>query len=160
IFAYGFRNPWRMSIDLEDDTVWLGDVGFSNAEEVDRVEAGGNYGWSVLEGSHCLNATDCPSEGFAPPLYEFPHTEGRCAAVGGLVYRGDAIEGLGGRYVFGDLCTGQIWALPRSARAGDDIVPLLLADLDGMLVTFGVDADGEVLVADYEGGGIYRLVPE
>ena len=160
IFAYGFRNPWRMSIDLEDDTVWLGDVGFSNAEEVDRVEVGGNYGWSVLEGSHCLNATDCPSEGFAPPVYEFPHTEGRCAAVGGLVYRGDAIEGLGGRYVFGDLCTGQIWALPRSARAGDDIVPLLLADLDGMLVTFGVDADGEVLVADYEGGGIYRLVPE
>ena len=160
IFAYGFRNPWRMSIDLEGDTVWLGDVGYSNAEEIDRVEAGGNYGWSVLEGTHCLHKHDCSSEGFEPPVYEFPHTEGRCAVVGGLVYRGDAIDGLGGRYLFGDLCTGQIWAMPASAQAGDDVEPLLLVDLDGMLVTFGVDAAGEVLVADYEGGGIYRLVPE
>ncbi len=153
IFAYGFRNPWRMSIDPVSGDIWLGDVGFSNAEELDRVEAGGNYGWSILEGTHCL-ARQCDETGLTPPVYEYPHEEGRCAAVGGVVYRGDAIEHLDGAYVFGDLCSGEIWAL-----MGDD-GPTLLADLDGMLVTFGVDEDGEVLVADYEGGGVYRLVED
>jgi len=153
IFAYGFRNPWRMSIDARSGDVWLGDVGFSNAEEIDRVDAGGNYGWSVLEGTHCL-ARDCELDGAVPPVYEYPHEEGRCAVVGGLVYRGGAIAGLDGRYIFGDLCSGEIWALPDAA----DEAPRLLADLDGMLVTFGVDTDGEVLVADHQGGGIYRLV--
>ncbi len=160
IFAYGFRNPWRMSIDHASGDIWLGDVGFSNAEELDLVEAGGNYGWSVFEGTHCL-ARDCdaPPEAFVPPVYEYPHTEGRCAAVGGVVYRGEAIAGLEGRYLFGDLCSGEIWALPREGQ-DSEIAPTLLADLDGMLVTFGVDADGEVLVADYQGGGIYRLVED
>lgn len=160
IFAFGFRNPWRMSIDLETDEIWLGDVGFANAEEIDRVEPGGNYGWSILEGSDCLGGRECSDEGFVPPVHEYAHTDGRCAAVGGVVYRGRAIAGLDGRYLFGDLCSGEIWALPRGAGVGDGAEPLLLADLDGMLVTFGVEADGEVLVVDHEGGGVYRLVPE
>ena len=153
IFAYGFRNPWRMSIDLESGDVWLGDVGFSNAEEIDRVEAGGNYGWSLLEGTYCLSR-ECDAEGLIAPIYEYPHEEGRCAAVGGVVYRGEAIDHLDGAYLFGDLCSGEVWALV------DGAAPALLADLDGMLVTFGVDADGEVLVADYQGGGVYRLVED
>lgn len=153
IFAYGFRNPWRMSIDLESGDIWLGDVGVSNAEEIDRVEAGGNYGWSVFEGTHCLGRA-CDDAGLTAPVYEYPHDDARCAVVGGVVYRGDAIGHLGGRYVFGDLCSGEIWALTGDAE------PTLLADLDGMLATFGVDEDGEILVADYQGGGIYRLVED
>ena len=160
IFAYGFRNPWRMSIDGPSGEIWLGDVGFSNAEEIDLLEAGGNYGWSVFEGTHCL-ARDCDAapETFVPPVYEYPHTEGRCAVVGGLIYRGEAIAGLGGHYLFGDLCSGEIWALPQR-RSDIEVVPVLLAELDGMPVTFGFDADGEVLIADYQWGVIYRLVQE
>lgn len=157
IYAYGFRNPWRMSIDEESGAIWLGDVGFTHSEELDLVEAGGNYGWSVLEGTRCLQG-DCDAEGFTPPAYEYPHDEGRCAAVGGVVYRGEVLEGLRGRYLFGDLCSGEIWALPRDADLDEGETPTLLANLDGMLVTFGVDADGEVLVADHQGGGVYRLV--
>ena len=151
IFAYGFRNPWRMSIDRASGAIWLGDVGVSNAEEIDRVEAGGNYGWSVFEGTHCLSR-ECDGEGLTAPVHEYSHGESRCAVVGGVVYRGEAIDHLDAAYLFGDLCSGEIWALTGSAE------PTLLADLDGMLVTFGVDEDGEVLVADYQGGGVYRLV--
>ncbi|MGE3961692.1 MAG: sorbosone dehydrogenase family protein [Dehalococcoidia bacterium] len=163
IYAFGFRNPWRMSIDHPSGAIWLGDVGFSNAEEVNRVQAGGNYGWSILEGARCLDARDCDAAALDPPVHQWAHEEGRCAAVGGLVYRGSAIEDLAGRYLFGDLCSGEIWALrgdiePDGTAAA--VEPLLLADLDGMLVTFGVDGNGEVLVADHRGGGIYRLVPE
>lgn len=153
IFAYGFRNPWRMTIDTDSGDIWLGDVGFSNAEEIDRVEAGGNYGWSVLEGTHCLKQP-CEVDGLTAPVYEYPHEAGRCAAVGGVVYRGRAIDHLDGAYLFGDLCSGEIWALTAGAE------PTPLADLDGMLVTFGVDSDGEVLVADYQSGGVYRLVQD
>lgn len=164
IYAYGFRNPWRMSIDQPSGGIWLGDVGFTNAEEINLVEAGGNYGWSVLEGTRCLGRPGCETAGFAPPVFEYAHDEGRCAAVGGLVYRGDALDGLRGRYLFGDLCSGEIWALTGDASdaAGGDVEgePLLLADLDGMLVTFGVDGAGEVLVVDHQGGGVYRLVEE
>jgi len=160
IFAYGFRNPWRMSIDGPSGEIWLGDVGFSNAEEIDLLEAGGNYGWSVLEGTHCL-ARDCDAavDRFVSPVYEYAHTEGRCAVVGGVVYRGQAIAGLGAHYLFGDLCSGEIWALPQS-RSDVALAPVLLAVLDGMPVTFGFDADGEILIADYQWGGIYRLVHE
>jgi glucose/arabinose dehydrogenase len=107
IFAYGFRNPWRMTIDLESGDIWLGDVGVSNAEEIDRVEAGGNYGWSVFEGTRCLGR-ECDDEGLTAPIYEYPHDESRCAAVGGVVYRGDALDHLDGVYLFGDLCSGEI----------------------------------------------------
>lgn len=157
VYAYGFRNPWRMSIDEESGEIWLGDVGFTNAEEIDLVEGGGNYGWSILEGTRCLRG-DCDAEGFTPPVYEYGHDEGRCAAVGGVVYRGEALEALQGRYLFGDLCSGEIWAFSRGGTVEEGEAPTLLADLDGMLVTFGVDSDGEVLVADHQGGGVYRLV--
>lgn len=160
IFAYGFRNPWRMSIDPaggagETDTVWIGDVGFTNAEEVNRVEAGLNYGWSILEGTRCL-ARECDPAGLEPPVYAYAHEEGRCAVVGGVVYRGSAIPALRGRYLFGDLCTGEVWMLP----GGTDAEAEPLARLEGMLVTFGLDPEGEVLVADYGGGGVYRLVED
>src|SRR5690606_28957622 len=137
--------------------------------EIDLVEAGGNYGWSILEGTRCM-ASACDAEGMTPPVHEYAHEEGRCAAVGGVVYRGEAIEGLDGRYLFGDLCSGEIWALPRDLDGLDGLDDLdgsgregsiaLLADLDGMLVTFGVDEAGEVLVADHQGGGVYRLVED
>ena len=156
IFAYGFRNPWRMSIDGPSGEIWLGDVGVSVAEEVNHVTAGGNYGWSILEGDRCVRPRDCPTDGLLPPVSSYDHSEGRCAVIGGVVYRGHSIPELDGYYLFGDLCSGEVWALDRGGgRASGD--PRLLTRFPGSPVTFGMDASGEVLVADYVGGGVYRL---
>ncbi len=157
IYAYGFRNPFRMDIDPATGAVWLGDVGVSSVEEVNRVESGGNYGWSVVEGDRCLDAGDCDRTGFTPPVATYTHTEDTCAVIGGVVYRGEAIEALDGHYLYADMCSGTLFALNTER---DDPVPVLVAEFEGIPVTFGRDADGEVLVADYAGGGIYRLVAE
>ena len=121
IFAYGFRNPFRFSFDMERGDLYVGDVGQDDIEEVDVVVAGGNYGWNVKEGSFCFdpNGPDpgfafdqdpCPNEppGLIDPIAEYntadsldSNEDGR-AVVGGFVYRGSAILGLVGRYVFGD----------------------------------------------------------
>lgn len=153
IWAYGLRNPWRMSIDAESGEVWLGDVQVSGEEEVDRVEAGDNLGWPIMEGSGCLSRAGCDPTGLVLPQATYSHGDGRCAIVGGLVYRGEAIGGLDGRYLFGDFCSGEIWVLERDS----DEPPEVVAELDGNLVSFGVDADGEVLVLDLTSGGVFRL---
>lgn len=153
IWAYGLRNPWRMSIDEETGEIWLGDVQVSGSEEVDRVEAGDNLGWPIMEGDGCLSRGGCDSEGLVLPQATYRHGEGRCAVMGGLIYRGDAISALQGRYLYGDFCSGEIWALePDSGRPAT-----VIAQLDGRLVTFAAEVDGEVLIADLDGGGIYRL---
>jgi len=112
IFAYGFRNPFRYSFDLENGDIYLGDVGQNAIEEIDVVIAGGNYGWRIKEGSFCFNPNGadagfvedpsaCDSTGLIDPVAEYDHDEG-IAVLGGFVYRGDAIPGLRGRYLFGD----------------------------------------------------------
>ena len=119
IWAYGLRNPWRMAFDPASGELWLGDVGVSDAEEVDRIECGANYGWSIREGFACLDrGGGCAGEGLTPPLAAYPHAAGRCAVTGGLVYRGDAIPALDGVYLYGDFCSGEIFALrPPAADA-------------------------------------------
>jgi glucose/arabinose dehydrogenase len=153
IWAYGLRNPWRMTIDAESGEMWLGDVQVSTEEEVDRVERGDNLGWSVMEGAGCLSRTGCDPDGYVLPRATYPHGEGRCAVIGGVVYRGEAIEALAGRYLYGDFCSGRMWALDREGGSA----PELIADLEGQLTSFGTDADEEVLVLDIDGGGVYRL---
>lgn len=156
IWAYGLRNPWRMSIDADSGEVWLGDVQVSTTEEVDRVEAGDNLGWPIMQGPDCLRASmECDRSGLTLPRATYLHDQGRCAVMGGLVYRGEAIKALRGRYLYGDFCSGEIWALERDG----DALPEVIADLDGSLVSFGTDAGGEVLVLDLVGGGVYRLEP-
>ena len=121
IFAYGFRNPFRFSFDMESGDLYTGEVGQDDLEEIDVVVAGGNYGWNVKEGSFCFdpNGPDpgfafdqdpCPNEppGLIDPIAEYNtaddlvnNEDGR-AVVGGFVYRGSEIPPLVGRYVFGD----------------------------------------------------------
>ncbi|MFP3947660.1 MAG: PQQ-dependent sugar dehydrogenase, partial [Longimicrobiales bacterium] len=102
IFAYGFRNPWRLSVDAATGEIWVGDVGQSSWEEIDVVELGGNYGWDCREGAHDYD--DLPSSpgssspacdqldpgDFVDPVWEYPPTGSRLAVTGGYVYRGDA----------------------------------------------------------------------
>ena len=168
IWSYGVRNPWRMSFDPDDGRLWVGDVGEANFEEVSIMEAGANHGWPIVEGFDCLVLTDnsreqygvesglpCTgTESFEEPLITYEHT-GKCAIVGGLVYRGRAMPWLQGTYFFGDFCSGQIWALEGGDASGWRMIEI--ADLEKPLSSFGADKDGEILVLTF-GGPILRLM--
>ncbi|MCY4455675.1 MAG: PQQ-dependent sugar dehydrogenase [Chloroflexi bacterium] len=163
IWAYGFRNPWRMAFDPEDGSLWVGDVGFIDNEEVNRVERGANHGWNVLEGFGCLTpAIQCDATGMTPPVVAYSHDAGRCSVTGGVVYRGGEMPSFAGNYLFGDFCTGEVFDLlpPEYAEpTGERTEPSVLTGGAGSLVSFGLDADGEVLLVDYL-GAIWRLTVE
>ena len=172
-FAWGLRNPWRMSFDGED--LYVGDVGQNRFEEVSLVRRGGNYGWNVKEATHCFGSGDCPDEtppdvrGGEPlvdPIIEYPHSgEGvsGVSVIGGYVYRGTALSGLFGRYVFGDLnAGGRLFVGTPSDGDGlweTHVVRVVDADAGklGRILSFGRDPDGEVYVLG--GDGLHRIVP-
>ncbi|MBI4083716.1 MAG: PQQ-dependent sugar dehydrogenase [Candidatus Lambdaproteobacteria bacterium] len=156
IWAYGLRNPWRFSFDRATGDLWVGDVGQDEIEEVDRIVRGGNYGWAIMEGSRCFRpARNCPRGGLALPITEYTHGEGS-SITGGYVYRGAAIPGLRGRYVFGDFGNGTLWSIPAQAQGAAPPEPLLKTQL--ALASFGEDGAGELYLADLR-GAVYRIVP-
>ena len=118
IFAWGFRNPWRWSFDVETGDIWLGDVGNHDKEEINIVQVGGNYGWPCFEGTDTGSCAD-PNVSMIAPTFEYTHADGR-AVVGGTVYRGSAIPELYGHYVFNDLGgSGKpIWELLPDGNGG------------------------------------------
>ena len=157
IYAIGFRNPWRFSFDRSSGRLFVADVGQDSFEEIDIVTKGGNYGWNVMEGDHCFNPpSGCNTAGLNLPIVEIPHPEGE-AVIGGFVYRGTALAGMQGRYVFGDL-NGQIWTLtenPPNAFTRD-----LLLKPGFNISSFGQDSAGELYVVDISGGRVLKLVPK
>jgi glucose/arabinose dehydrogenase len=180
IFASGFRNPFRISVDAPTGTIWAGDVGQNDIEEIDIVVAGGNYGWRIKEGSFLFDpngddpgfVTDrSPGEpaGLIDPVAEYDHDEG-IAVVGGFVYRGEAIPQLDGRYVFGefvdpDTGAGRLLYLAPNGR----IAEFRLEGQDNVsafVLGFGQDAAGEIYVLTNETsvpfgetGAVHRLEP-
>ena len=109
IWAYGVRNPWRMSFDAETGRLWLGDVGQSRFEEIDIVERGANLGWNLVEGGSCFQG-DCDLANFAAPVAVYDHDLG-CSVTGGVVVRRSGLSYLDGAYVYGDFCSGRIWTI-------------------------------------------------
>ena len=169
IWAYGVRNPWRMSIDPLGGHLWIGDVGQNSEEEVTLAGAGANLGWPILEGSRCLVVTEdfsyfygvdsldpCrPPEHTTMPAIVYGHEGEDCAVVGGVVYRGTSIPQMDGVYLFGDFCSGRVWILDSKAEAERQMIQI--ADLAWLISSFGTDAAGEVYVLTF-GGPILRLV--
>jgi glucose/arabinose dehydrogenase len=156
IWAYGLRNPWRFSFDRATRELWIGDVGQYIIEEIDAVglrrSAGANFGWRRLEGSRRFSGSPPPNA--VPPVHEYAHRNGRCAVVGGYVYRGTQLRGLQGAYVYGDVCDGRIRALARARGK-----PLRHRDLGLQLpglVSFAEDLDGELYALSLA-GGVHRL---
>jgi len=157
VYAWGFRNPWRWSFDRETGELWVGDVGQDRWEEIDVVEKGGNYGWRCYEGNAPYRLEGCePRELYTFPLYVYPLRKGNCSVIGGYVYRGRKIKELYGWYVFGDYCSGRIWALRRQ---GGRVKVKLLLDTDLKISSFGEDRSGEIYVVDYAEGKVYLLSP-
>jgi putative heme-binding domain-containing protein len=157
VWAFGFRNPWRMSFDRATGDLWVGDVGWEQWEMVYRVQRGGNYGWSITEGPNQNVRTDVkPGPGpILPPMHAVPHSEG-ASITGGHVYHGAKLPRLRGAYVYGDWETGKFWALRHD---GDRLVSNdELCDTTLKPVSFTLDAAGELLVLDYN-GGLYQLIP-
>jgi glucose/arabinose dehydrogenase len=180
IFAYGFRNPFRISVDTPTGTIWAGDVGQNDIEEIDIVVAGGNYGWRIKEGSFLFDpngddlgfVTDrSPGEpaGLIDPVAEYDHDEG-IAVVGGFVYRGDAIPQLDGRYVFGefvdpDTGAGRLLYLAPNGRIAEFRLEGQ-ENVGAFVLGFGQDAAGEIYVMTNqtsvpfgETGAVHRLEP-
>ena len=161
IWAYGVRNPWRFSFDQANGDLLIGDVGQNAWEEVDyqlSSSAGGeNYGWHKMEGNHCYNPpNNCDDGTLVHPVLEYDHSAGRCSITGGYRYRGTAIPGLNGIYLFADFCGGQIYAGKQDA-AGAWTSSLLL-DTAVNVSSFGEDDTGEVYVCGL-GGVVYRIDP-
>ncbi len=152
IWSSGLRNPWRFSFDSATGDLWIGDVGQGNWEEVDLATAasgagrGVSFGWSAYEGTHRFH-DDQPADGHVPPVLEYPHGA-ECSINGGFVYRGTRLPGLVGAYVYGDYCSGQIWAV----RVVDGAVTEQ-AEIGnvGKLVSFGEDATGELYALSLDG---------
>ena len=153
IWSYGFRNPWRLSFDRANGNLFIADVGQSSWEEVDREsfgQAGGrNYGWRVMEGRHCYNASTCNRSGKTLPITEYGHTSGNCSITGGFVYRGPTQTALVGRYVFADFCSGRIWSIVATGGNGDQV---LEADTTQQITSFGEGDDGELYAVTIDGG--------
>ena len=150
VWAYGFRNPWRMSFDGEG-RLWVGDVGEDALEEVSIAEAGADLGWPRFEGNLCrVSGGACtPDPPVTLPLTTYPHADGNCAIVGGIT-----LPGPDGRYVFGDFCSGRVWALNGDAGRGWWMEELL--DLQWPLSSFGRGRGGEVYALTF-GGPLVRV---
>lgn len=156
IWAYGFRNPWKISFDRATGDLWCGDVGWELWELVFRVEHGGNYGWSTMEGRQPINtAGPRGPTPILPPTVDHPHTEA-ASMTGGYVSHGERLSELKDAYLYGDFETGKIWGLRHDGQRvtwHEELVDTTLR-----IVAFGEDNAGEIFIVDY-GGGIYRLVP-
>ncbi len=151
IYAYGLRNAWRFSFDRATGDLWAADVGQDKWEEVDRIVAGGNYGWNVMEGLECFGSSGCDTNGLRLPRAVYGR-DGGCSVTGGYVYRGPSMPELNGWYVYGDFCSGMIWAV----NTADDSPPVLLADTGLEISSFGELPDGELLVLTFN-NAVYRL---
>ncbi len=144
-YAWGLRNPWRINFDPQSGALWAGDVGQDTWEEVDRIDKGANYGWSIMEASHCFKpSSGCDQSGLTLPRAEYNHDLG-CSVTGGYVYRGKQLPELNGYYVYGDYCSGRIWAV----NTADDSPPVLLMDSSLSITSFGEDKDGELYIVGF-----------
>lgn len=156
IWAYGFRNPWRMSFDRETGDLWVGDVGWELWEMIYRVEKGGNYGWSVMEGSSQVVRRDLkpgPTP-ILPPTVEHPHSEA-ASITGGVVYYGSQHPELRGSYIYGDYETGKIWELRLENNRV--VKHREIASTRHKISSFGEIPNGELYIVDHL-GTLHRLV--
>lgn len=174
IYAWGFRNPWRFSFDSADGTLYVGDVGQNQYEEIAVVSPGDDHGWSSMEGFHCFGGASCEvvetpnavnGDGMKMPISEYSHDGGRCSVTGGAVYHACEVPAWDGLYVYGDFCSREMFALGWDGTTTQDFGAVLNT---GMLILgSGWNAYGDVFITAVDGvyggpsqdGIIYRLAP-
>ncbi len=162
IFAYGFRNVWRLSFDRQTQLLWAADVGQNLWEEINIVSNGGNYGWSFREGTHPFGPTrQQPLVNLIDPIWEYDHQVGK-SITGRVVYRGQGVPELLGKYLYADYVTGKIWALDYDSSKRRVLGNYRVESPMLPIITFGEDEPGEVYVAIVapDGKGLYRFAPK
>jgi glucose/arabinose dehydrogenase len=171
IVHWGLRNPWRFAFDAVTGDLFIGDVGQNRFEYVHVIGGddarGHNFGWNIVEGNHCYDASSCDRRGLTPPAVEYPHAEG-CSVTGGVVYRGKALPELAGVYFYADYCTSLLHSFRWTRDASDTAVGSGAApgyvrdhwdwraalDREGRLSqisSFGTDVDGELYIVSLTG---------
>ena len=162
IWARGLRNPWRYAFDPAGSTLYIADVGQDNWEEVNAVAAataGVNYGWRIMEGTHCYNAAVCNAAGLTQPVLEYAtHVNGTCSVTGGFVYRGAAIPELTGHYLYADYCAGILRSFRLSGGQAVDQRTWSIGAV-GNPKSFGLDSAGEMYILSST-GRVYRIVKQ
>ena len=166
IWAYGLRNPWRFSFDKKSGQLFAADVGQNKFEEVNIIEKGGNYGWKIMEASHCYDPeTNCKTEGLTLPIHEYEHEIG-ISITGGYVYNGKAIPSLSGKYIFADW-TGPMFFLEQNGKIWKDGNIELVNKPSGDLkiLGFAEDNDAELYILTNQevgpkgkNGAVYKIL--
>ena len=158
IYALGLRNPWRFSFDRKTDRIAIADVGQGSWEEVNFTSpsrfAGANFGWDAFEGTHRFEATTPAPSGHHPPIFEYENGAENCAVVGGYVVRDRKLRSLNGRYVYADLCAGELRSFVPGldgARKDRALGPAVASP-----TSFGEGIKGRIYVASL-GGGVWKL---
>lgn len=156
VWAYGLRNPWRISFDRLTGDLYIADVGQNTVEEINVLPSGSpsgaNFGWNYREGSRPFQGSPPAGLALIDPVADYNHTKG-CSVTGGYVYRGSILPQWQGIYLYGDYCTGLIWGLLNTPQGWRDAE---LFKTNFNITSFGEDETGEVYLVDY-GGGVYRL---
>jgi glucose/arabinose dehydrogenase len=160
IWAWGLRNPWKMSFDRKTGDFWIADVGQNKIEEVNMQKksskGGENYGWRCYEGTQTYNTDGCKDAStYVGPVFEYAQEGGdRCSVTGGYQYRGTDNPDLVGSYIYGDFCSGEILSATEQDGKWTQTVVL---KTPYKISTFGQDNDNELYVSDLASGSIYRL---
>jgi len=159
IWDFGLRNPWRLSFDRQTKELYIADVGQGDYEEINLEpsgQGGKNYGWRCYEGEHDFNLGGCgPKDQYVFPALEYDHSEDRCSVTGGYTYRGQKYQALTGKYFYGDFCGGQVYFAEKKSGK---LESTLITKSSYQISTFGEDSQGELYLADYATGNIYRIV--
>ncbi len=157
IWALGLRNPFRFSFDRQQGDLYIGDVGQNTYEEINfeasSNNGGKNYGWRIMEGANCFNATTCDRRGLTLPIAEYNHSQGS-SITGGVIYRGQNYLEMYGVYFYADFINGKIWGLKRNGNVWQN---QLLHDTGHGISSFGEDQVGNLYLADYFTGDIYLI---
>jgi glucose/arabinose dehydrogenase len=157
IYAWGLRNPWRMSFDPVTGWLWAADVGQNRVEEINIIENGGNYGWKIMEGSTCYSpSTGCDTTGLILPIWEYTHASGDGRSItGGYVYRGADYPELQGRYFYSDYVSANMWMLQYDGV--NEPVNTLLPNPGFSIASFGTDENEELYAMGHQNGQIFRI---
>jgi glucose/arabinose dehydrogenase len=143
VWAYGLRNPWRITFDRQTGALWCADVGQDIWEEVDIITKGGNYGWRLREGVHRFGPKGSdPRSDLVEPIWEYHHDTGK-SITGGHVYRGKKLPELAGCYLYADYVTGKLWALKTDEANKKVLANYTIRGNVSPIISFGEDEQGE-----------------
>jgi glucose/arabinose dehydrogenase len=157
IWAYGLRNPWRFAFDRTTNLLYIGDVGQGQWEEIDAIAAATapvNYGWRIMEGGQCFQASTCDRAGLTLPVHTYSHADG-CSVTGGFVYRGTRLSGLQGRYFYADYCAGWLRSFFLQNGSATEHKTWAIGSV-GSVLSFGEDSAKELYILSGN-GKVYRL---